>query len=212
MLYTGDWLADPAVSKCAPATRGIWIDALCAMHEGGRTGRLEGTVEQMARILRCTPAEFESAKADLKATKTADVTERNGAVTLIVTLINRRMLREHKKREQSRLRVNRFRRYADVTQSVTKNEQECNSPLSVTVPIPSPDPMEGNPLSRLEDWQLNKDLKEAQNLLTNELDSCGRDNDVVRAHRARRDALRAELKRRGAALKKPTPTAATPTA
>lgn len=97
MLYTGDWLKDPAVSFCAPATRGIWIDLICAMHESDRSGELRGTREQLARIARCSTVELDAALTDLQTSKAADVTDRNG----VVTLTNRRMNREFLARKEA---------------------------------------------------------------------------------------------------------------
>jgi len=75
------------------------------MHQGGRTGRLEGTPEGMARACRCSEDEFLAACKDLKATKTAGVHYRND----LVILINRRMQEEHKKREANKARVYKHR-------------------------------------------------------------------------------------------------------
>jgi hypothetical protein len=99
-FYTGDWLKDPAVSLCSPATRGVWIDLLCAMHEAGRVGSLSGTPEQLARLARCVPSDLAQALTDIQATGAADVTERNG----VVTVTNRRMAREAKERSSNALR------------------------------------------------------------------------------------------------------------
>jgi len=32
-FYCGDWLKDPALRRCSPAARGVWIDMLCLMFE-----------------------------------------------------------------------------------------------------------------------------------------------------------------------------------
>lgn len=98
-FYPGDWLKDPALSLCSPAARGIWMDLLCAMHENGRTGELTGTVEQLARIARCSPSELQQYISELSA-GAASVTKRNGRVTIT----NRRMAREYKARQDARLR------------------------------------------------------------------------------------------------------------
>ena len=54
-------MKDPAISLCTPATRGVWIDLLCAMHELGRSGELRGTTDQIARVARCSTAELAQA-------------------------------------------------------------------------------------------------------------------------------------------------------
>lgn len=72
-LYTGDWLKDPALSRCTPATRGIWIDLLCRMHESDRSGQTEGTTAEMARLARCSDREFVRAANELQVTGAAEV-------------------------------------------------------------------------------------------------------------------------------------------
>jgi hypothetical protein len=104
-FFTGDWLKDPALSLCSPATRGVWIDLLCAMHELDRSGELRGTPAQLARAARCSTVEMSHALTELQTTGAADVGERNG----IVTVQNRRMKKEKTHREQMRERVSRFR-------------------------------------------------------------------------------------------------------
>ena len=126
MFYTGDWLKDPALSKCSPATRGIWTDALCLMHESDRSGILEGTPEQLSRCLRCSPSDVRAAARELHASGAATVTERHG----IVTLVNRRMHREHKERELNRLRQNRARGKLDVTPVSRGRHKNVTSPSS----------------------------------------------------------------------------------
>lgn len=89
-LFTGDWLKDPRLSMCSPATRGVWIDLICAMHEFDRSGILRGTSEELARLARCSTVQLESALTDLQNKLAADVEQRNGNWTIA----NRRMQRE----------------------------------------------------------------------------------------------------------------------
>lgn len=117
-FYTGDWLKDPALSMCSPATRGIWIDFLCAAHEFARSGQITGTPDQLARICRCTAAELVAAANELQITGTADVRERNGEITII----NRRMKREYDQRLATAERVHKHRCNTDVT----RQKRECN--------------------------------------------------------------------------------------
>jgi len=105
-FYTGDWLKDPELSLCTPATRGVWADLISRMHESGRVGSLSGTLDQLARLARCLPADVALAMTDLQTTGAADVSyERNG----VITVINRRMNREAKEREANALRQSRHR-------------------------------------------------------------------------------------------------------
>jgi hypothetical protein len=125
-FFTGDWMKDPALSRCTPATRGIWMDLLCAMHESDRSGVITGTCEQLARLGRCSAVELDQALADLKATGAADVTVRND----LVTVANRRMKREAKARNGSKLRMQRMRSNEPVTHPVTPYISEVRNQKS----------------------------------------------------------------------------------
>ncbi len=127
---TGDWLKDPQLSMCLPATRGIWADAIAAMHENGRCGTLSGTPDQLVRVLRCDVPALLAAVDDLQSTGAADVTHRNGQITLT----NRRMQREAKSRELNRLRQLRYRSDQKNNAPVTPMSQPSGSDsLSVSV-------------------------------------------------------------------------------
>lgn len=99
------WLGDTELSKCSSATRGVWIDLLCAMHQSGRSGELSGTTDQIARLARCSTAELTQALTDLQTTGTADVTFRNNNITVA----NRLMKREAKERKEGAKRQAKFR-------------------------------------------------------------------------------------------------------
>lgn len=119
-FFCGDWLKDPRLSLCSPATRGVWIDLLCAMHENNRVGELRGTHEQLARIARCLPVDLAHALTELQTTEAADVTERNS----VVTVTNRRMKRESKGRIDNTLRQQRKRENDRCHASVTAHKSE----------------------------------------------------------------------------------------
>jgi hypothetical protein len=124
-LYTGDWLKDPALSKCSEAARGIWIDFLCAMHEDARSGQVTGTLDQLCRIGRCTAAVLAPCLSELSTSGAATVHERKG----VFTVVNRRMTRERNARENTRERVknHRFR----------KKKRECNNDSSISTSLSS---------------------------------------------------------------------------
>ena len=113
--YCGDWKKDPCVSMCSPATRGIWFDLLNAMHELDQSGIITGTLDSLARAGRCSLAELETALEELASTDVANVTRsvtRDGNVTAkceIVTLKNRRMVREAHARKSHNERQSRYR-------------------------------------------------------------------------------------------------------
>ncbi len=95
-LYTGDWLKDPALTLCTPATRGVWIDLLAVMHELDRSGELRGTAEQLARTARCSTVEFAQAVTELQTNRAAEVVFRND----VYVVSNRRMQRDFRRRKQ----------------------------------------------------------------------------------------------------------------
>ena len=118
----GDWLKDPNLSLCSPAARGIWEDAICRMFEL-KSGALTGTYEQLSRSLRASAKEVELAFDELANTGTADLQrESNG----VVTLICRRLQREFKKKQQTKLRVERSRSNA-----------ACNAPSNADETVQS---------------------------------------------------------------------------
>ena len=103
-FFTGDWLKDPKLSMCQPATRGIWIDIISAAHEL-RSGTLTGTPDQLARICRCTVPDLCLALTDLTTTGTADIRERGG----VFSVTCRRLAREEKERVTEREKKQRQR-------------------------------------------------------------------------------------------------------
>ena len=104
-FYIGDWRKDTALSLCTPATRGIWIDLLCAMHELNRSGQITGTIDQLSRVCRCTAVEMTSAINELSVTGAALVTKRDDKITII----NRRMKRENEERRKNSERQKKHR-------------------------------------------------------------------------------------------------------
>lgn len=108
-LYTGDWLKDPLLAMCSAATRGIWIDLLCSMHELNRSGKITGSIEQFSRICRCSVDEMSNAIEELNITETARVTFGNGESNAKITIINRRMKRESKSRENNSKRQKNYK-------------------------------------------------------------------------------------------------------
>lgn len=113
--HVSDWLGDEALSRCSPATRGIWADAISQMHKRGRTGVLRDTVEALAQLCRCKPEDMRKALAELRAKKAANVTFNRG----VWTLVNRRMKREADTRNAAADRVKKHRK--------SRALSECNA-------------------------------------------------------------------------------------
>jgi len=128
-FYYGDYLRDTrALSLTA---RGAWMDILCSMHFSDPRGRLSMTVESYSNLLGADFSTTSSVLLEIVALKVADcivdgrilnpeliqdyadpnnlnirvVTNHNGRVTLV----NRRMDKEEKVRNQGRLRQDRYR-------------------------------------------------------------------------------------------------------
>src|SRR5688572_4152399 len=119
-FYPGDHMKDPALSMCSPATRGIWMDLICAMHERDRTGKISGPIAGLARLCRCTAEEMSAALDEINATETGIVSHCNG----VVTVVNRRMQNEHIERLATAERVREHRSNADVAEEKRENTEE----------------------------------------------------------------------------------------
>ncbi len=125
-FYVKDWLSDPELQSCSSSTRGIWINALCYMWESVTRGQISGSIEELSKLLRASNGDFATFLEDLRRHKFADVTNCNSEITII----NRRMFREQKQRENTRLRVSKFRSNASSNVKIT-----VSSPSSSPSPI-----------------------------------------------------------------------------
>lgn len=131
-FFARDWLGDPQLGMCREATRGIWIDALAAMHERSRTWYLKGTVEQLSRVLRTTPHALAEALADLRDTGAADVHEHTDGTW---TLTSRRFKREAEKRCNTAERVSKYR----ANQVLTCDPPTCNAGVTLDLQMSEAD-------------------------------------------------------------------------
>jgi len=105
MFYVRDWLSDPELRMASHGTKGIWIDMLCFMWEASVRGELIGTEEQLKKLVGANERDMSVFMTEAKSLNFADVTECNE----IVTIRNRRMYAEYKERQNTRLRVQRYR-------------------------------------------------------------------------------------------------------
>jgi len=104
-FYPGDWRRDTQVQMASMSTRGVWFEMLCCMFDAPERGKLMGSYTEIARLLGCPTGVLKRAVTEIKRYKIGDVTECNDSVTII----NRRMYREQKVRNDTRLRVQRHR-------------------------------------------------------------------------------------------------------
>lgn len=125
-FYVKDWLSDPELKMASHSTKGIWIDMLCFMWESSERGLLRGTKDQLVRMLGATEIDFDLFIQEAKTLQFADVTICNKNVTVK----NRRIYQEYKDKQNTRLRVKRYR-----------EKQKCNSDVTPSSPSPSPSPI-----------------------------------------------------------------------
>ncbi len=130
------WRRDPKVTVLPTLARGVWRELLDVMHESDRSGVITGTREEIARLGRCSAVELDQTIHELRKHHTADVTERNG----IVTLINRKMKRESDARKHCRSRVERHRHSrgdppgnAHVTTPLIRNDKDDKALSSLSL-------------------------------------------------------------------------------
>lgn len=99
-FYPGDWARDP-VADCSLAAQGLWLRMMLLMHDSERYGYLclhgkPMDSASIARRCRCTLDEYLALLPELDASAIP-------SRTLEGIIYSRRMVRDHKKREQSRV-------------------------------------------------------------------------------------------------------------
>ena len=128
--YPADWLRDPELRMASLVSRGIWMDLLCHMWAARTRGELIGTVAQLAQLVGTGIEEIEHFISEAETLKFADVTIRNGEVTVR----NRRMMREERDRQNNAKRQANFRARAERTH---EDNAEHNAPSNGRVTPPS---------------------------------------------------------------------------
>jgi hypothetical protein len=210
--YAGDWFKDRAVAMCSPATRGIWVDLLLSMWTEDRCGQVTGTIAQLAKLARCSEAEMTAAIGDLEDTKTANVTNSHGKVTIT----NRRMRRDFESRKDAAKRKKRSRDKIDPDADDNLGHANVTTPLSVAVSISSsntpPHPPPGEQRKLIDDsMESERPKAEPEAAASAWRDLIHRWNGtagVVKCREgndARRKALKARLKERVLLDAKPVP-------
>ena len=125
--YPQLWLSEPGLQECDHITKSIWSDVLNIMLQED-THVYRSTLSKMAIRFRCTQIQMMAALEDLKQCKICEVEMLHSlhvtdTVTGSVTLICRRLYREHNERNRIRLAVRKHR----TKKSVTENVTGCNS-------------------------------------------------------------------------------------
>jgi len=113
--WYADWSGDMGIQQASLEARGAWHETLCLLwHEG--CFEHSGTPEEWARLWRCRYDSVTEILDEIERLKIADV-QKNG--NGVVTLRSRRLYREAKAREDTRLRVAKHRGNDAVTPNVT---------------------------------------------------------------------------------------------
>jgi len=100
-FYPSDWINDIPLQSASCLSRGIWINCLCRMWWNGDRGNLTGNKDLLSRLLNCNMLDFDAFLEEAKMYKFCEVShDANGNLTLT----NRRMNREEKKRKNDALR------------------------------------------------------------------------------------------------------------
>jgi len=129
-FYIKDWLTDPELRLACLSTRGIWIDLLCFMWQAKNKGELELTEEQIAKLTGANNGEVETFLAEAEEFKFCDMSRDVTKSHSKVTIINRRMSREYKAKENARLRKQRQRARRAGHKEVTPPSPTPSSPSS----------------------------------------------------------------------------------
>jgi len=135
-FYTGDWFKDSALRQATVTTRGIWIDILLFMWGSDQRGLIETTPLRLMRLTGATEDEvmhflneiYELEFGTMEIDENIQFPTNNISCNENVTLINRRMYSDYKDRQNTRLRVQKWRR----NKNVTAKKQKCNTNVTVT--------------------------------------------------------------------------------
>jgi hypothetical protein len=77
-FYVGDWQSNTNLRRCTFAEKGIWLDAMCLMHDAEQYGVLRWPLKEIAQAIGCKVSELLALKAK-GVLKGADAGEKCGA-------------------------------------------------------------------------------------------------------------------------------------
>jgi len=129
-FFPGDWLTDPALTKCREETRGVWIDLLCVIHQVNQGGRVSGTVQQISRLARTSVRVLKRSARDLLDNSAAII---EGDLDGVITITCKRMVRDEEKRKYEREKKMRQRHR-------NQGERDSDGDMAGENAPPVPDP------------------------------------------------------------------------
>jgi hypothetical protein len=59
-FYVGDWQSNSNLRRCTFSEKGIWLDAMCLMHDGEQYGVLRWPLKELARAIGCKLSELKA--------------------------------------------------------------------------------------------------------------------------------------------------------
>jgi len=127
MFYPNDWARD--LEDHPAEIEGFWIRIICKLWYAENQGRMTRTLDQWARILRCSKMKANEVLLYFQSEKIGDVTFSNQNVTVI----SRRIFRDAKLREANRLKVKRHREKVGCNQNETDLKPESNRKKSEVI-------------------------------------------------------------------------------
>lgn len=119
-FYVSDWLSDTA--PLSPEARGLWIDLICLLWRADPRGKLSYPKVTWLRLLRVEAPQFEAILQELVAFRICNI-----SCNASITIESRRIVREEKKRENNRIRVDKWRSNKAGNESVTLPEIPRNT-------------------------------------------------------------------------------------
>jgi hypothetical protein len=125
-FYPGDWFKDVPLQMASLHTKGFWFEMLLHMWDAPERGKLEGTKEQICRLMMCQDGDFDKAMEEIVDLKIADVTLADKKMTII----NRRMFREQKFRINHKDRQVRYINKKKLISNDGKNDSQMTPPSS----------------------------------------------------------------------------------
>lgn len=143
-FYIKDWLSDPELKMASHSTKGIWIDILCFMWESSERGKIKGTIEQIKKLVSATNSDMDLFILEAKMLNFCDITNCTNLGTVTnrtemyqnVTIINRRMHQEYINKQNTRLRVQKYRRKQKSNTNVTPSSSSSSPTANIVTHIP----------------------------------------------------------------------------
>ena len=130
-FYPNDWTRD--LEEHSLEIEGAWIRICCKLWWSETRGKLTKSPLQWARILRVSEEKASEILKYIQNEKIGNISPENLNGNEFVTVMSRRMVKEEKERELTRLRVKRHRDKEPCNDDVTPMKQHSSSSSSSSV-------------------------------------------------------------------------------